>query len=91
LATGGLSGVADVGVWPTQKKSKTPPNAGFCFFAFYYLNDLTAVTFPVMMHAHVVAFAMMMVIVLIGECGNGGAHCQGGDGDGAKELFHAFF
>jgi hypothetical protein len=45
----------------------------------------------VMMHAHVVAFAMMMVIVLIGECGNGGAHCQGGNGDGAKELFHAFF
>jgi hypothetical protein len=44
-----------------------------------------------MMNAHVMAFAMMMVIILIGECGNGGAHCQSGNGDGAKELFHAFF
>jgi hypothetical protein len=43
-----------------------------------------------MMNAHVVAF-VVMVIIRIGERGNGEAHCQGGNGDGAKEFFHAFF
>jgi len=50
---------------------------------------LSAVTFPMVMNAHAVAFVMM--VIRLSHCRSNGAKGYNSNSHGAKELFHSFF